>query len=176
MKKIASAFLVIAFLLVFNNAEAQKSTKQFSLGIGLEAGLVTGDAKETYNFSPGITVRGSYKAGPGYATLTTGAIVYIPKSIDGEDLKAGLRIPIKAGYKYIIKDPFFVMGEVGFSTFKNYFEDGEGKLASISQSGFTYAPAVGIQTGKLELSLRYEATSLKGATLSGAFLRLGFNF
>lgn len=176
MKKITTGFILMALLLCSKNVLSQKDTKKFSFGFGLEGGLVTGDYKEVFNAAGGITLRGSYKVGPGFATLTSGGVIYTPKDINGEDLKVSLQIPVKAGYKYIIKKHFFVMGELGFSSFKQYFEGVSGDVESTSSSGFTYAPAIGVQTGAFELSLRYESTSISSSTLSAAFLRLGFNF
>jgi len=176
MKRIFTGSMLAACMFLAFTASAQSSTKTFSFGIGLEAALPLGDAKEMYRVAPGLTLRGSYKVGPGFATLTTGALIYVPKSFDDEDTKAGLQIPVKAGYKYLIQEHFFVMGEIGFSSFKQYFDDGSDHLASVSQSGFTYAPSIGAQFGTFELALRYESTSLSGSSLSTTALRLGFNF
>jgi hypothetical protein len=176
MKKILTCCLFSALALTAFRSNAQKSSKKLSFGFGLEAGIPTGDYKEVYNFAAGITVRGSYKLGPGFITLTTGAIGFLPKSLESEDTKAGLQIPVKAGYKLIFKDHFFVMGEMGFSSIKYYFEGAGGELESVGQSGFTYAPSVGAQFGPFEIGVRYESTAIKGSAFSAALLRLGFNF
>ncbi|MEO8405193.1 MAG: transporter [Chitinophagaceae bacterium] len=177
MKKF-NLFLICGMLSIFcsSNASGQSLSKKFSFGFGLEAGLPTGDVKEAYNFTGGLTLRFAYHVGPGFATLTTGGIAFIPESLEGEDVKAGLLIPVKAGYKYIIKDHFFVMGEVGYGSFKQYYSDDNGELASVSNGGFAYAPTIGVQFNALELGLRYESVSLPGGTLSFLGFRLGFNF
>ncbi|SFP82761.1 hypothetical protein [Parafilimonas terrae] len=169
-------FITALLILNTNNAHAQKSDEKLSFGFGLEAGLLTGDFKDVYNFAAGITARASYKLGPGFVTLTSGGIAFLPKNFDDEDLKAGLQIPVKAGYKYVFAEHFFVMGELGFSTMKYYFEDYDGGLVSVNQSGFTYAPAVGAQFGSFEIGVRYESTALSGSSLSAGLIRLGFNF
>lgn len=158
------------------NAQAQSLSKNFSFGLGLEGGLPTGDVKEAYNLAGGLTLRLSYKVGSGFATLTSGGIAFIPESLDGEDLKAGLLIPVKAGYKYIIQDHFFLMGEIGYGSFKQYFPDENDELASVSNGGFAFAPSVGVQFNVLEVGLRYESVSLPGGSLSFMGLRIGFNF
>lgn len=175
MRTMIISLMAVAFALNVTKVQAQKSTKPFRLGMGLEAGTVIGKFKNVYGFTPGLTLRGSYKTGPGAVTLTTGALVFLPKSLAGEDAKAALQIPVKAGYKMIFKDRFFVMGELGFSNFRQYFAGLDDKLVSVSSTGFTYAPSVGVQLGGVELGLRYEAVSFTGGTLSSALFRFGFN-
>jgi hypothetical protein len=157
------------------SANAQKDSSKLSFGFGLEAGVPTGDAKAAYNFTGGLTVRLSYHAGPGFLTLTTGAEGYVPKKGQGNSTKASLQIPVKAGYKYIFAKPFFVMAELGYSSFRIYY-DNNGSVASNSYGGFTYAPTVGVNFNAFEAGIKYEATSVSGGTISNLSLRLGFNF
>lgn len=175
MKKFIFPFALVCAVITGMNANAQKTDKKFSFGFGIEAGLPTGDFKEIYSFAPGLSVRGSYKLGPGFATLTAGGLAYLPKSIDEEDLKAGILVPVKIGYKYIYKG-LFGMGEVGVSRFNYYFTDYNGSIASIGETGVTFAPTVGYQTGVFEIGLRYEITRFDGGNLNTALVRLGFNF
>ena len=167
-----SCFLVLGTMAV----QAQNESKVFSFGFGLEGGLPLGDAKAAYKFAGGLTLRASYHAGPGFITLTSGALAYLPKSGNGEETKASLQIAVKLGYKYVCYKPFFVMAEAGFSSFKIYYADDNGNLASSNSGGFTYAPTVGVNLNAFELGLRYEATSITGGTVSTVGLRLGFNF
>ncbi len=178
MKKIIYCGLLLCFSLLLVNfaATAQKEGKTFSAGFGLEGGLPLGDVKDVYHFSGGLTLRFAYHVGPGFVTLTTGAIAYVPKSFQGDDTKASIQIPVKAGYKYIFYKPFFVMGEVGYSSYKIYYEGSDGNLASNTSGGFTYAPTVGVNLNVFELGIKYEATHLTGGTVSTVGLRLGFNF
>jgi hypothetical protein len=177
MRKSSYLAAVLCCLLVFGSigAKAQKDTKTFSVGFGLEAGVPTGDATTGYHFTGGLTIRFSYKAGPGFVTFTTGAEGYVPKSGEGKTTKASLQIPFKLGYKYVFAKPFFVMGELGYSSFKVYY-DNNGSVASQSYSGFTYAPTIGVTFNAFEAGIKYEATSLSGGTFSNIALRLGFNF
>jgi hypothetical protein len=176
MKQCFSILFCSALLLAGLSSGAQKLSKKASFGFGLEGGAPLGDAKNSYNFTGGLTLRFSYKAGPGFATFTTGAVVFGPKSISGGHAKAGLQIPFKAGYKYIIGGHFFVMGELGYSVFRYYYEDGNHNLVSTSTGGFTYAPTVGVQFGSFEVGIKYEGIAISGGTLSDVGLRLGFNF
>jgi hypothetical protein len=178
MKK-AMITLVTAVLVLgsLTNASAQKMTKKWSVGFGLEAGLPMGDMKTAYSFAGGLTLRFSYHLGPGFATLTTGSLGWFPKSLaGGEDLKAGIQIPVKAGYKFIYKDHFFAMAELGYNSFKFYGLDSNGDLTSQNSSGFVFAPCIGVQLKSLELGLRYERFSVTGGNGSFLGIRLGFNF
>ena len=145
MKKYSLFTIAVTCLMVlsFNAAKAQKESKTFSVGFGLEGGIPLGDIKDAYDFSGGLTIRLSYHAGPGFATLTSGAIAFLPKSGLGSATKASIQIPVKAGYKYIFHKPFFVMGEIGYSSVKIYSGD-NGELVSNTLGGFTYAPSVGV--------------------------------
>src|SRR4029077_1589825 len=116
MKKASVIFLIIACCAI--KAEAQKETKKFSVGFGIEAGLPTGATSDLYSFAVGLSIRFSYHVGPGFVTLTTGAMGYDPKAVvEGQKKKVGLQIPVLAGYKFIVHH-FFTMGEIGYSDFK----------------------------------------------------------
>lgn len=175
-KSISILTFVVALSFAYSDSSAQKLTKTFSFGVGLEGGITTGDAKDAYPTNGGLTLRGSYHIGPGFATLTTGGIAFIPDDLEDEDAKVGLLIPVRAGYKYIIKDRFFAMGEVGYGSFKQFYSDEHDELVSRSDGGFLFAPSVGVQFGVVEISLRYESVSVGDENLSLLGLRLGFNF
>jgi hypothetical protein len=166
--------LAALFTLCLSQTMAQKETKNFSVGFGLEAGAPTGAMSELYDFATGLTIRFSFHAGPGFITLTTGAIGYAPKTLVGVKGKAGLEIPVRAGYKYIIGHHFFVMGEAGYSEFKTYFGE-NGEIASVSNGSFVAAPSLGVQFNAFEIGVRYNIVFSNGG--GGLFAaRLGFNF
>jgi hypothetical protein len=176
MKKIFTRIIVSSFfVLVSIYTMAQKETKTFSAGFGLEAGVPTGNLSNVYSFSGGLTVRGSYHVGQGFVTLTTGVIGYAPKTAVGVPKKAGLEIPVRAGYKYIIQHHFFVMGELGYASFKSYYGQNGNIVQSSSTGSFIGAPSVGYQWNAFELSLRYgiNFTNSNGGDVA---LRIGFNF
>lgn len=153
---------------------AQKESKTFSVGFGIEAGVPVGQLSDEYSLAAGLDLRFAYHVGPGFVTLTVGAIGYDPKSVEGEPKHVGLEIPVRAGYKLIFVRHFFVMGEVGYSDFKTYYGD-NGDLVSTTTGSFTVAPSVGVQFGVFEIGVRY--TDILKANSGGVFgARLGFNF
>jgi hypothetical protein len=179
MKRIILLSALILSTLYASEVYAQKDGKPFSFGFGLEGGLITGDAdfKEFFSSEFGLSLRFSVKAGPGYATFSPGALLVVPKSISEEDLKIGTHIPLRVGYKYIFAEKFFVMGEVGYAAYTLYAAGEDEDIVKEKSGGFTYAPSVGVNLGKFEAGIRYEATALKDdvkVALLG--LRLGFNF
>lgn len=183
MKKTVLLLTLMLSALYFSDLYAQKSGKSFSFGFGLEGGQFLGDAnfKEAFSTEAGLSLRFSVKAGPGYVTLSPGARLVIPKSLSEDDIKVGSHIPVRLGYKYIFAEKFFVMAEAGYSRYTFYSADIEHESDEIIKengSGFSYAPSVGVNLGKFEAGIRYEAASLKDfdakASLLG--LRLGFNF
>ncbi len=170
-----TAILLVAILtLCISKTIAQNESKKFSVGFGFEGGVPTGPPSDLYSFAVGLTIRFSYHVGPGFVTLTGGALGYDPKSIEGEPKKVGLQIPVRAGYKYIIQHHFFVMGEVGYSEFKTYYGS-NGELLSINHGSFIAAPSIGVQFNAFEVGIRYGIDfSNGGGGLFGA--RIGFNF
>jgi hypothetical protein len=171
MRKTAIIVLMITFCASF--ARAQKETKNFSVGLGLEAGVPVGNYSNLYNFDAGLTVRFSFLAGPGFITLTTGAIVFAPKTEVGVPKKAGLQIPLRVGYKYIIGHHFFVMGEIGYVSTKTYYGS-QGELLSVNSGSFIAAPSIGVQFNAFEISLRYDRNFKDQGGSIGP--RIGFNF
>lgn len=169
--------LVAGTSLMAFKTQAQSDSRKFHIGFGLEGGIPVGTyAKASYKADGGITLRFSYHAGPGFVTLTSGVIGYYPNAAAGKDVKASLQIPVKAGYKYVIYKPFFVMAEVGYSSFKSYYSDGYGDMVSGSTGAFTYAPTIGVTFKAFELGIKYESLHAHESTLSNIGLRLGFNF
>jgi hypothetical protein len=171
MTKKMTVFLVA--MICLSTAQAQKETKKFSVGFGIEAGVPTGAAADAYTFATGLTLRLSWKAGPGFVTLTSGLIGYAPKLVDGVKPKAGLQIPVRVGYKYIIQHHLFLMGEVGYSDFNTYYGS-KGAIVSSNYGSMLVSPSFGYQAGAFEIGLRYSGNLSNGGSVAG--LRIGFNF
>jgi hypothetical protein len=171
MKKKMVFFLVASFCVMA--AHGQSETKKFSVGFGFEAGIPGGNLGNLYTSAIGLTVRLSWLAGPGFVTLTSGAIAYPPKKIPDVPAKAGLQIPVRVGYKYIIQHHLFLMGEAGYSDFNTYFGS-KGNIVSRSSGAVLVAPSIGFQAKAFEIGLRYDIFSNSNGSVVSA--RLGFNF
>ncbi|HTQ26945.1 MAG TPA: hypothetical protein VMI35_02410, partial [Puia sp.] len=164
------------FLTLALPALSQKPAKFISVGFGVEGGIPVGDMNNTFEGGLGLTARFSIHAGPGFATLTAGGIPFVSQNVENNDLKTGVQIPVKAGYKYMILPHLFIMGELGYSDFKNFYEDQNNHVTVNSYGGFTYAPSVGVNLGVLEFAARYETVQLSGGKISYVGFRMGFNF
>lgn len=183
MKKVILLFAIALSTLYVSQAYAQKDGKAFSFGFGFEGGPVMGDAgfKDVFSSEFGLSLRFSVKAGPGYATFSPGSLLVMPKSLSEDDIKIGSHIPLRLGYKYIFAEKFFVMGEAGYAAYTIYSTDPfseSDEIVKQKDGGFTFAPSAGVNLGKFEAGIRYEATHLKDSdTKIGLLgLRLGFNF
>jgi hypothetical protein len=174
MKTKFTLVLVMLFALTTSNMFAQD--KKLSVGLGLEGALPIGNLANAYNVGGGATLRIAYALDETSAiTATTGAIAFIPKNISGVDLKAQLNIPIKVGYKYMLGDVLYGLGESGFTLSRIYAPKPSGSTAtvsSVSTTSFTYSVGVGAHLGGFDPSIRYEGYSSAGFL----GLRLGFNF
>jgi hypothetical protein len=171
MKKTAIILLMITICAA--KTMAQKETKTSSFGFGLEAGAPVGSYSNIYTLGAGLTLRYSYHAGPGFVTLTTGAIGFAPKIVAGQKGKAGIDIPLRFGYKYVIQQHFFVSGELGYVSIKTYYGS-NGKTLSNTQGSVLAAIGAGYQYNAFEIGLRFEThPAVSGSTIG---VRLGFNF
>ncbi|OOQ60551.1 outer membrane beta-barrel protein [Mucilaginibacter pedocola] len=174
MKKLLAVAVVMLAALTSSKLYAQDDYKKFSLGIGLEAALPVGNLSNAYSFGGGATIRATIGLDASSAfTITSGALAFAPKDLGGGyKLKTQVNIPIKAGYRYMLSDNFYAIGEAGVTIAKTYASNGSGGTVSASGSSFTYAPGIGLKLGGVDLSVRYEGYS--GAGFIGG--RLGFNF
>ncbi len=168
-----TAVLMMAFLIGTVSAQEKKGPKKVRIGLGLEAALPTGNFGKAYTVGGGLTLRAAVAVNEKMAvTGTSGIMAFVPKDISGVDLKAQLNIPIKAGFRYMLTEKVYGLGEAGTTIAKVYYPDSSGNLQSVSSSSFTYAANIGTYLGAFDASLRYE-----GYTGSGFVgLRLGFNF
>lgn len=166
------------FTLVFLMLIALATTKMYAqglkFGLGAEGALPVGSWSSAYNVGAGATIRLAYELDETSAiTGTTGVIAFIPKSMTGVNSKAQLNIPIKAGYKHMLGETLYGLGEAGFTLARTYLPStGTASLTSVSSTEFTYSVGIGAKLGAFDPSIRYEGYS--GAGFIG--LRLGFNF
>lgn len=176
MKNYSTLLVLMLFALIASPALAQKGEKSYKkvrIGLGLEGALPTGGLGTAYNIGAGATLRAAVSIDEKSAvTGTTGVIAFIPKDLgSGVNLKTQINIPIKAGYKYMLTEKVYGLGETGITIAKSYAASSSGQLVSATGSSFTYAAGIGAHFG-VDASIRYEGYS------GGGFLglRLGFNF
>lgn len=168
--------LALLLLFALSTTKMFAQDKKLSIGLGLEGGLPIGNFANAYNIGGGATLRIAYALDETSAiTATTGAMAFIPKDISGVDMKAQLNIPIKVGYKYMLGDVLYGLGESGFTIARVYAPKPSGSTAtvsSVSSTEFTYSVGLGAHLGAFDPSIRYEGYSSSGFL----GLRLGFNF
>lgn len=141
---------------------AQKPGKSQSFGIGLEGGVSPNVATTQY-VNLGITARYSLHAGPGYAYLGTGYMV----SREGVDFQ----IPIRAGYKFIFSNKYFVSEEFGYY----FFKDPDSYAGQTVDHGLSLATSAGFQFGIFHIGLQYDAIINHNDFSTIGFV-LGWNF
>src|SRR5579862_564744 len=174
MKKKPTIIFVALLMICSSAAFAQKETKLNSFGFGIEIGSPTGNIKNLYSAAAGLTLRYSHHIGPGFITFTTGGLGYAPITSKGTPKRAAIQIPVRAGYKYIFDHHFFVMGELGYSYFK-YFYNSNGDIASATRNALTFGASAGLNLNAFELGVRYgvNITNNDGGVIAA---RIGFNF
>ncbi len=170
------SLLVIGFVFLAPGLNAQNLTRKFSAGFSLDAGVAAADVKDLFGFTGGMTLRFSYRLGHGFVTFSPGLIGYAAKDLSNINSKAGIQLPLLAGYKHVFGHHFFLMGEMGYSRFRSYYDDLAGKLMYSESGGFTFAPSAGVQFGFMELGARYESFRVDGLTFARESIRLAFNF
>lgn len=173
-KVIAAASFAVATLFSSNVVKAQTTTpaSAWRFGIGVEAGIPTGDLKDYSNFALGGTARLQYGINNNTAlTFTSGYYNFFAKSYDlpgggsikGDDV--GM-VPLKAGIKAYTGSGFYVGGEVGagFETNSN----GSTKLI--------LSPGVGYSWSNVDLGVRYENYSGQNFNYGMVAARLAYGF
>jgi hypothetical protein len=172
------ALILFSLLFLFSiQIKAQKESKKFSIGAAVEAGLPTGNDSKYYGDALGATLRFSYHAGPGFVTITSGMLAYLPKNSAKNTAVtySGYQIPIRAGYKYIFIHHLFVMGETGYSIFNSFERDTDTHTNTRTvSSSLTAAASAGVQFGFFEAGVRYGFNLNRTNGLLGA--RIGLNF
>jgi hypothetical protein len=160
MKNVLSISFAIVCSMFCLKSTAQIHDKTWNLSLGFQGGIpLGGEIHPFYGFEDGIDLRLSRQLGPGFATLSCGANVYIPTKSKGFGV-AAIQIPLLMGYKYEIASPYFVTGELGYSMFASRYGTGNG--VSETAGGFTYAYSMGRNFGSFDFAVRYEGILVKG--------------
>jgi len=171
-KKLAAAALTGVALFIGSNVQAQTTpSSAFRFGIGLEAGVPTGNASNVSNFSLGGTARLQYGVTNDLAlTLTSGYYNMFGKTVTTPlgNFKAGDTgiVPLKAGIKAFFSPSLYFGAEVGAG-----FETNTG-----GSTKFIASPGIGWANKSWDVSARYENFAGQGNNygLVGARIAYGF--
>ncbi|WP_114940363.1 MULTISPECIES: hypothetical protein [Mucilaginibacter] len=183
-KMIASAFTAVA-IFIGTNVKAQTTpANALRFGVGLEAGIPTGNAHDISKFELGGTARLQYGVSNDLAlTLTSGYYNFFGKTytssfsdntstttvtVKGRSL--GM-IPVKAGIKAFVGDGFYFAGEVGAG-----FEVHEPVAGAEKNTKLILAPGIGYATKSWDIGVRYENFSGQSNNYGLVGLRLAYGF
>jgi len=163
-----------AAIFISANVNAQTTTTktnpdQWHLGIGIEGGAVTGDAKTVSNVDLGGTVRLQYSPADNFAyTLTSGYYAFLPRTIPGTDTKYNTLgiIPVKVGVKLFFAPQIYFGAEAGAG-----FE-----TDSYNYTKLILSPAVGYASKSWDVGVRYENFSGQGNNFGLVGLRVAYAF
>jgi len=174
---IAAAFTAAA-LFFTSNVKAQTAgttPNPWRFGIGLEAGIPTGNAHDISDFELGGTARLQYDASDHFAwTLTSGYYNMFGKTID-EVTPAGTAsvkaeslgiVPVKLGIKAFFAPTWYFGAEAGAG-----FETISGGNTKLILS-----PALGYANRTWDIGARYENFSGQGNSYGLAGLRVAYAF
>jgi hypothetical protein len=170
-RRIASV-AVAAALFFAANVKAQTATttaNPWRFGIGLEAGVPTGNANSISNFELGGTARLQYDADAKFAwTLTSGYYNMFGKTVPGTNAtyqSLGI-VPVKLGIKAFFADDLYFGAEAGAG-----FETVSGGNTKLILS-----PALGYANKTWDIGLRYENFSGQSNNYGLVGLRLAYAF
>ncbi len=170
LTKLAAAALTGVALFIGTNVKAQTTpSSAFRFGIGLEAGVPTGNASNVSNFSLGGTARLQYGLTNDLAlTLTSGYYNMFLKSPfkDAPGAKDIGIVPLKAGIKAFFAENLYFGAEVGAG-----FETNSG-----GSTKFIASPGLGWANKSWDVSARYENFAGQNNNYGLVGLRLAYGF
>jgi hypothetical protein len=172
LTKLAATALASVALFIGTTANAQTTPKsKLRFGIGLEAGVPTGDINAASDFALGGTARLQYGVGDKFALmLTSGYYNFFGKdfTVGGVtyDANNGGLVPLKAGMKAFFTDNLYFSAEAGAG-----FETTGAKNTKL-----ILAPGLGWANQKWDIGLRYEDFSGQNNNYGLVGLRLAYGF
>ncbi|MGQ1943563.1 outer membrane beta-barrel protein [Ornithobacterium rhinotracheale] len=158
------------FLLVIVAVASIANAQVGNFKIGGNVGVPVGNLSNVSNFVIGVDAAYMFNVLDNLELgVATGYQHYFAKDIKGFDskLEDGKMIPLAASLKVNATPQFFVAGDVG-AIFSIGNDDGE--------SAFYYAPRVGYQFEKNEVTLGYRGFSKYGIGVGAISLGYAYNF
>jgi hypothetical protein len=159
-----------AIAIFFTTGVKAQTTKAgaWGFGIGLEAGIPTGNATDISNLELGGTVRLEYSASKDIAVmLTSGYYDMIGKAArNGVNFPSLNMVPVKVGVKIYASPNFYVDGEAG-AGFDTSYEN---------HTKLIFSPGVGYAGKSWDAGLRYENYSGNNNSFGLVGLRIAYDF
>jgi hypothetical protein len=172
MKKItkwmgAAAGALAIFLTTSAHAQTT-ATGNWGFGIGIEAGVPTGNATDVSNFEIGGTARVEYGASKTVAVmLTSGYYDFMGKAAPGGANYPSLdMVPVKVGVKIYVAPTFYIDGEAG-AGFDTSYEN---------HTKLIFSPGIGYAGKSWDAGLRYENYSGQNNSFGLLGLRVAYDF
>lgn len=170
MKKLlfSLAFIIVASIA----ANAQSGT--IKIGIGAEAGIPVGDAKDALKTGFGGSAKALFGIGnAGQVTFTTGYSAFKGKNLE-EGYKATLSvIPLLAGYRQNFSG-FYVEPQAGVGIIGEKDEYG-GQSETGSTTKFTWAVGAGYVISNVDIGVRYQRSEADGGNFSLVGIKVAYN-
>ncbi len=160
--------MVIAMFLGSNVKAQTTDSNALRLGIGLEAGLPTGNAHNISNFELGGTARLQYGLSHNVAVMLTSG--YYNMFGKGDNNSLGI-IPVKAGVKLFAGDGFYFSGEAGAA-----FETSTDPYTGTKNTKLDLSPGIGYATKTWDFGVRYENFSGNSNSYGLVGLRVAYGF
>ena len=180
-KLLAAALFAVA-IFFGSNANAQTITpNKFRFGVGVEGGLVTGDAHDFSNLELGGTARLQYGVSNNLAiTLTSGYYNFFGKNEglgDNTKYQSLGMVPIKAGIKYFFTPNVYFGAEagVGIET-KTFLYQGQDEAFAEKDTKLLLSPGIGYANKHWDVGVRYENYSGQSTNYGVVGLRLAYGF
>lgn len=174
MKKLYLSALLVIFS--FGGTMAQ-SDKTFSVSVGPELAFATGSFSQSHSIGSGGTVQVEYLVKERLkATATVGVLAFIGKSRPNftTNYPSQRVIPFRIGAKYYLTGNLYGGAQLGVAFRNNY--------APYSGTAFAYSPLMlgyefTIKDNKaIDATLKYDASSGSGGTISAMGFRLAYIF
>jgi hypothetical protein len=172
MKKVLLSAVILATMISVK-AQSGGADKTVKINGGIEVGLPIGDFGDIATVGFGASLMGEYSASEKVGiTLSAGFLTFSGKTVNlgggVGSFKYGSTsiIPVLAGVKYHFNEKVYGQLQAGLS----FFNNGGG-------SAFTYAPTIGVMASeKIDLSLKYQAATKSGGSLSFIGVRAAYTF
>ena len=175
------AAVVLATIFISGSVKAQSIIPaKLRFGIGVDGGLVTGDAHDFSKIMLGGTGRLQYGLTNNFAvTLTSGYYNFFGRSYDaaGDKAQSLGMVPIKAGVKAFFSKNIYVAGEAGIGIeTKTFLPQGVDESYGVKNNKLILSPGLGYASKSWDVGVRYENYSGQSVNYGVVALRVAYGF